>query len=238
MTDSVGPWQLVDRVHRVSLFADQGLASVTTPDGGTRLVFRGDRSIPAELRRGGRWAHIGDPDACLGHVFDAYQGPGGSRSKLFRVTTPTGAHYDYLHDLVGDEQFNNSFAAVSPDGQWLVSGEWGEVSRLLVFPAPVLNRSVSSTGGALQRVADIRLDKPVRNVQGAAFLDATTLLCSTDDPGTDLWPTPRQLLSIELPAPLAGTPATGRVSSLGLIPMTSVCKGRFEVEGMDYDRER
>ncbi|MGW7684357.1 hypothetical protein ACWGID_26675 [Kribbella sp. NPDC054772] len=31
---------------------------------------------------------------------------------------------------------NNSFAAVSPDVQWMVTGEWGTMDRLLVLPMP------------------------------------------------------------------------------------------------------
>ena len=81
----------------------------------------------------------------------------------------------------------------------------------------------------------IALDRPVRNVQGATFVDATRLLCSTNDPSADLWPTPRQLVQVDLAAPITGVAMTAQVTSLGELPTESVCPGVFEVEGIDYD---
>jgi hypothetical protein len=82
----------------------------------------------------------------------------------------------------------------------------------------------------------ITLDRPVRNVQGATFFDETRLLCSTNDADTDLWPTPRQLLQVDLAGPLTGAATTAQVTSLGELPTESLCPGTFEVEGIDYDR--
>lgn len=77
------------------------------------------------------------------------------------------------------------------------------------------------------------LPHPVRDVQGCDFTSATRLLCAADDPGTDLWPTPKQLSQVDLPRPLDGRAITGHVTSLGELPMQSLCSGTVEVEGID-----
>lgn len=230
----LGPWQLVGQSLAISAFADQGVATVTGPDGRSRVVLRGDSSVPGDLIAQG-WVHIGDPGGWGGYLVDAYQGNPGTQYKLFRLTTPTGATYDFVHQLVAGEQANNSFAAVTPDGQWMVSGEWWEMHRLLVFPSPTaLVGQWRYDLGVLPLAATIRLDHPVRYVQGCAFTSSTQLLCSSDDPGTSLWPTPYQLLQVTLPAPLDGRPTTAAVTSLGELPLVSHCHGTFEVEGIDY----
>ncbi len=230
---SVGPWQQVDQSSRLTITSGQGPASITT-GGHTTIVYRGNGSIPPRLYLQG-WRHVGDPGGHDGYLFDAYQGAANARAKLYEVTTPGGSHLDYVHPLAPGEAMNNSFAAVSPDGQWMVSGEWGTMSRLLVFPAPLLNPE-AATPGVLAQVGTIALDHPMRNVQGCDFVAAARLVCSTDDPGTDLYPTPRQLLQVDLPAGgLTGRPATAAtVSSLGALPMQSACAGTFETEGIDY----
>jgi hypothetical protein len=233
MVANLGPWQYVDRDRKLKVSANQGLTTVVGADGSRSLLFRGDSAIPDRLKNEG-WDHIGDPDSSHGYIFDAYQG--SATSKLFEVATPAGETFDYVHQLEGDEKFNNSYVAVSPDGQWMVSGEWDVMSRLLMFPTPILNPATVQTGGPLPIAAMITLDHPVRNVQGATFVHDTQLLCSTDDPDTDLWPTPHQLLQIDLPGPLAGAAVTAQVKSLGELPTESVCPGTFEVEGIDYDQ--
>jgi hypothetical protein len=230
---NIGSWKYIDRHHRLNAFSNQGLTTVVGKDGTTSLIYRGDYSIPRPVKSAG-WVHIGDPDSCQGYVFDAYQGL--ATSKMFQVTTPAGDHHQYVHPLEGDELMNNSYAAVSPDGQWMLSGEWGDMTRILMFPTPILNSSTPQTGGTLALAAMITLDHKVRNVQGATFVDATRLVCSTNDLATDLWPTPRQLLQIDLAAPLAGTATTAAVTYLGELPSESLCPGTFEVEGIDYDR--
>ena len=75
----------------------------------------------------------------------------------------------------------------------------------------------------------------MRDVQGCTFAGATTLLCSADDPNTDLFPTSKQLIEVDLPHALNGNDITGHVTSLGQLPLHSICSGTFEVEGDDYD---
>ncbi len=66
-------------------------------------------------------------------MLDAYQGIGSATAKLFVLTTADGTRHRYLHPLTPGELANNSFAATAPGGRWFVVGEWGTVSRLLVF---------------------------------------------------------------------------------------------------------
>ncbi|AZQ38854.1 hypothetical protein EJ357_39900 [Streptomyces cyaneochromogenes] len=223
-------WAQTGRAYTDTLGGGQGLAS--RADGS--LLYRGLASIPLDLRIKG-WNHIGDPDVARGHTFDAYQGPDTATSKMFAVTTPAGKRYEYVHRLNPGEKLNNSFATVSPDGQWLVSGEWGEQNRLQVFPAPLLNPSTPPTGGDLKEAWQITLDKPVRDIQGCDFVTDTRLLCASNDATGTLFPQIRPLLQVDLERKVDGQPVTGAVKSLFALPQRSVCTGTFETEGVDYD---
>ncbi|ANH94363.1 hypothetical protein A8713_26915 [Streptomyces sp. SAT1] len=228
---AAGPvWQETGTAHVDSLSGSQGLAS--RADGS--LVYRGLASVPLDLRVKG-WNHVGDPDVAQGHVFDAYQGADSATSKMFAVTTPGGRRYEYVHPLDAGEKVNNSFAAVSPDAQWLVSGEWGDQNRLQVFPAPLLNPSTPRTGGTLPQAPQITLDKPVRDIQGCDFVNDTRLLCASDDGSKELFPEDRPLLQVDLDHKLDGGAVTGHVTSLFALPQRSVCSGGFEAEGVDYE---
>ncbi|WP_439941134.1 hypothetical protein [Streptomyces sp. BBFR115] len=230
---AVPVWQETGTAYVDSLSGSQGLAART--DGS--LLHRGLASIPLDLRIKG-WNHVGDPDIARGYVFDAYQGADDATSKMFAVTTPAGKRYEYVHRLDAGEKVNNSFAAVSPDAQWLVSGEWGDQNRLQVFPAPLLNPATPATGGALAQAPQITLDKPVRDIQGCDFVTDTRLLCASDDGSKSLFPEDRPLLQVDLDHKLDGGPVTGHVASLFALPQRSVCSGTFEAEGVDYDAAR
>ncbi|WP_461077113.1 hypothetical protein [Streptomyces deserti] len=223
-------WVESGTAYTGTLGGGQGLAS--RADGS--LLYRGLASIPLDLRAKG-WNHVGDPDIARGHVFDAYQGADAATSKMFAVTTPAGKRYEYVHRLNPGEKVNNSFAAVSPDGQWLVSGEWGEQRRLQVFPAPLLNPSTPPAGGELKEAGQITLDQPVRDIQGCDFVTDTRLVCALNDASGILFPEIRPLLQVDLEHRLDGRPVTGAVTSLFALPQRSVCTGTFETEGVDYD---
>ncbi|WP_405592747.1 hypothetical protein [Streptomyces sp. NBC_01092] len=223
-------WTETGTASTDTLGGGQGLA--TRADGS--LLYRGLVDIPLGLRIKG-WNHVGDPDIANGYVFDAYQGPDTATSKMYAVTTPAGKRYEYVHQLNPGEKLNNSFATVSPDGQWLVSGEWGEQRRLQVFPAPLLNPATSPTGGGLNEAWQITLDKPVRDIQGCDFVTDTRLLCASNDATGTLFPEPRPLLQVDLPRKVDGQPITAAVKSLLALPQRSVCTGAFETEGVDYD---
>ncbi|HET6874054.1 MAG TPA: hypothetical protein VFH70_04710 [Acidimicrobiales bacterium] len=219
--------------------AGQGLVSVSGPSGSASIVYRGGLSIPLRLVRQG-WQHIGDPGAGgrnggpRNYVFDAYEGAAGSDSKLFEVTDPSGQPHDFVHRLVPHEAYNNSFAAVSPDGNWLVSGEWGSITRLLVFPAPLLNGTAPVTGprSDLELAGYIELGRyTLKSVQGCDFATDQILLCSSD--------ATKQILKIQLAKPLRGTgshisDSVRRLSVFVGLPLQSTCKGTFEAEGIDY----
>ncbi|MGW7065449.1 hypothetical protein ACWGII_04215 [Streptomyces sp. NPDC054855] len=230
---SPGGWQETGVSSVNSLTGSQGLAS--RADGS--LLYRGLASIPLDLRAKG-WGHVGDPDIAAGHTVDAYQGGDDAKSKMFAVTTPGGKRYLYEHQLDAGEKLNNSFAAVAPGNQWLVSGEWGDQNRLQVFPAPLLNSSTPPTGGALPQAGQISLDKPVRDIQGCDFVSGTRLVCASNDASKELWPEDRPVLQVDLERALDGKPVTGKVTSLFAVPQRSLCQGTFETEGVDYDSER
>jgi hypothetical protein len=222
-TSSLTGWQPVSSYPVSSWTGGQGLA--TTTDAGTSIVYRGLGSIPLRLYLQG-WDHVGDPGGYNGYIVDAYEGSSTATAKLFEVTTPSGNHYDFVHHFVaGTEMPNNSFAAVAPSGQWLVSGEWNQMNRLLVFPTPVVAQPASQT--ELRLAATITLNPSVSRIQGCDFIDSATLVCTSDT-------SPQQLLKVALDGPINGTAQNATVTSLGYLPLESVCTGTFEAEGIDY----
>jgi hypothetical protein len=148
------------------------------------------------------------------------------------VQSPSGVWSNYLHALESWEANNNSFAAVSPDAQWMVTGEWGTMNRLLVLPMPGVTATDPSKN--LPYASAIRLDHHVRDVQGCDFVTATQLLCSSDDPDGSLFGTTKPLLKVDLTGPVGSVDVTGHVTSLGRLPLQSGCSGEFEVEGIDH----
>lgn len=224
-------WTQVGHQTRVAITSDEGVATVRAPGAAARRYYTGVASVPADLFLQG-WNHIGDPDSAAGYVVDAIQTSGNvaatAHAKLFRVTRPDGGHVDYVHQDVAGEATNNSWAAISPDRRWMLSGEYGTMTRFLVFPTPLLNAATPAGGGALPLAATVTLDRPVTNVQGCDFRTPTRLLCSADDAAKDL-------LQVDLAAPLTGQNVTGRVTTLGPLPQHSLCSGTYEAEGLDYD---
>ena len=230
-------WSEVGNYDENTLGAGEGVATVvrSPQSGGTYELYRGIQSVPSSLNAQG-WSHIGDPDSIRGYVFDAYQGPSSGESKMFLVTTPGGTTYEYVHRLVRGELYNNSFDAVSPDGQWMVGGEWGTMSRLQIYPTPLLNHVTPRVGGALRLAGLIRLDHRVNDVQGCDFVTSTRLVCASDDSTRLLFPVEKPLLEVDLPGPLHGRTVQGHVVDLGPIPQQSTCGGStFEAEGVDFD---
>jgi hypothetical protein len=232
-TTGIAGWRLAGHYTENSLLAGEGVATVAGPGSAAHELYRGSGSIPAALNAQG-WTHIGDPDSYDGTVVDAYQGSGSGDTKMYLVTTPSGATYQYIHTLVPGELYNNSFVALSPGGQWMVSGTWGAMDHLEVYPAPFLNHETSPDGGPLDLAGSIRLDHEVYDVQGCAFTDATTLVCATTGERS-LFANPLPLLEIELRQPLDGGSVAGHVVDLGSLPEQSACHGTFESEGVDYD---
>lgn len=191
--------------------ADEGVASV---DG--HLMFRGYNAVLKQLPN---LEHVGDPDSRNGYVLDAYQGKPGATVKTFRWTAPDGTHVNWVHPLVSGEMLNNSFVAISPDGRWFVSGEWGPMRRLLVFPLPGA-QTISLAG-------TISLDAPLVNAQGCDFAATTLLICTSDGPVPEL-------VGVDLSHPLNGQPVTGTLRLLAQIPTVGKCfAGPFEPEGVD-----
>lgn len=230
LAQAVTGWSEVGRDSARALDESQGLATIVRPSG-TTIRYTGIGTIPADLNSQG-WNHVGDPGSAQGWYVEPYQRDDRG-AKLFRVQAPDGSWKNYKHALESWEANNNSFAAVSPDARWLVAGEWGTMDRLLVHPMP----GVVATDPAqnLPYAAAIRLDHPVRDVQGCDFQTATRLLCASDDPDGSLFGTTKPLLQVDLASALNGSDVAGHVTSLGQLPLRSGCSGNFEVEGIDFD---
>ncbi|MEU0255080.1 hypothetical protein ABZ299_21830 [Streptomyces sp. NPDC006184] len=230
---AAGTWTETGSDRADPLTESQGLASVEVPANSPNR-YTGIGTIPVGLSARG-WNHVGDPDATYGgYYIEPYQRDSGN-SKMFRVQAPGGTWSEYVHTLGPDEALNNSWAAVSPDGQWMLSGEWGTMTRLLVFPTPGANPSTSPSAN-LPQTGTVRLDHAVRDVQGCDFSGPTTLLCSSDDPDGSLFGLTKPLLRIDLSAAPDGTDVAGHVTALRQLPLRSSCSGNFEAEGIDYDR--
>jgi hypothetical protein len=230
----IAGWKAIGSYDESSLIASEGLATVDPPGGQPYLVYRGISSVPASLAAEG-WGHIGDPDSADGYIFDDYQGPGSGHTKMFLVTTPSGATIQYIHTLVPGEEYNNSFATISPDTQWMVGGEWDTMSHLQIYPTPYLNHRTSTQGGALPLAGYIQLDHKVNDIQGCEFTSTTTLICVSDDSTQKLFANQKPLLEVVLPHAVTGTSLPGHVIDLGSVPQKSTCTGTFEAEGDDYD---
>ncbi|MFG2439373.1 hypothetical protein [Streptomyces sp. NPDC048508] len=227
-------WNEVGSDRADPLTESQGLASVEVPANSPNR-YTGIGTIPVGVSSRG-WNHVGDPDTSPdGHYIEPYQSDSGT-SKMFRVQAPGGAWSEYVHALGAGEAPNNSFVAVTPGGSWMVSGEYGTMDRLLVFPTPGVNPA-GSPGANLPQVSTVHLDHGVRDVQGCDFVTSTRLLCSSDDPAGTLFGITKPLLQIDLTAEPNGTAdVTGHVTALRQLPLRSSCWGTFEAEGIDYDR--
>ncbi|MER5855091.1 hypothetical protein ABT131_05615 [Streptomyces sp900105245] len=231
---AAGTWTETGSDRADPLTESQGLTSVEVPANSPNR-YTGIGTIPLGVSSRG-WNHVGDPDASYnGYYIEPYQRDSGN-SKMYRVQAPGGTWSEYVHTLGPGEALNNSWDAVSPDGQWMLSGEWGTMTRLLVFPTPRINAATSPSAN-LPQVSTVRLDHAVRDVQGCDFAGPTTLLCSSDDPEGSLFGITKPLLQIDLSAaPNGSSDVTGHVTALRQLPLRSSCSGGFEAEGIDYDR--
>ncbi|WP_333737894.1 hypothetical protein [Streptomyces sp. IBSBF 2806] len=227
-------WTEIGSDRADPLTESQGLASVEVPAGSANR-YTGIGTIPLSVSVRG-WNHVGDPDATYGGYYvEPYQSD-SKGSKMYRVQAPGGAWSEYVHALAPGEALNNSWVAITPDSQWMLSGEWGTMTRFLVFPTPGANASTSPSAD-LPQASTVRLDHAVRDVQGCDFTGPTTLLCSSDDPAGTLFGVTKPLLQIDLSAqPNGGSDVTGHVTALRQLPLRSSCSGSFEAEGVDYDR--
>lgn len=229
-------WTQVTHYLEGTLGAGEGVTTVYPPGGSSSVLYRGVSSIPAGVAAEG-WSHIGDPDSTQGYIFDDFQsGASSPTSKMFRVTTPSGSSYEYVHQLVSGEEYNNSWDTVSPDTQWMLAGEWDTMSHFQIYPTPVLNHQTSATGGSLSLSGYVQLDHQVNDVQSCDFVNATKLICASDDNSQTLFPEQKPLLEVDLAHAVTGGDVAGHVVDLGPIPQTnSICSGTFESEGVDYD---
>ncbi|MGH3657775.1 MAG: hypothetical protein ACRDUA_14060, partial [Micromonosporaceae bacterium] len=207
----------------------QGLATIVR-DSGAEIRYTGFATIPAEVYSRG-WDHVGDPDSVAGWYVEPYQRADGGR-KMFRAQAPGGAWTEYAHTLPSWEARENSFVAIAPAGPWMLAGEWGTMDRILGYPTPGLHPA-ASPGADLPYAFSVRLDRPVRDVQGCDFFSPTVLYCSSNDPAGELYGITKPLLRVDLQRPLDGSDVSGQVTAVRQLPLSSGCSGEFETEGID-----
>lgn len=220
-------WTTAGYDHADALTQSQGLATIVRPSG-TQLRYTGVGTIPLPVRVEG-WDHVGDPDSVAGWYVEPYE-HAGATAKMYRAQAPDGTWREYVHALGADEAYNNSFDAISPDGAWMVSGEWNTMTRLLGFATPGLNPAAVA-GANLPTAFTVRLDHAVRNVQGCTFFSAQTLLCASDDAATDLFGMAKPLLRVDLARPLDGAGVTGHVTALRPLPCRACAPARSRSRG-------
>lgn len=223
-------WVTVGSDRARALDESQGL-TVIHRNGTVEYRYTGVGTIPVDVAARG-YNHVGDPDSAAGWYIEPYQRSDQS-AKMFRVQAPDGSWKEYVHPLASGEAYNNSWVAISPDGAWMLAGEWGTMDRILGFATPGLNPA-ATPGADLPIAFTVQLDHRVRDVQGCDFYSATVLLCSSDDPDGSLFGITKPLLEVDLAHAPDGTDVTGRVTALQQLPLSSACSGTFEVEGIDY----
>lgn len=235
LPDRAGRWRLLGWRPVPASGADQGVATLSLPGSRERLVFRGDGDVSGSLRARGWW-HVGDPGSAGGYLLAPYQGQPSRRAKLFVLTAPDGRRSNWLHRLAPGEMVNNSFVAIAPSRHWFVAGEWGRMTRLLVFPMPAHN-AAARPGRDLPLAATIRLSRQVRNLQGCGFASATALVCTANSPDAPVFGVSHGLIAITLAHPVNGRQMSGRPVLLGALPQVSRC-GQAETEGVDVHGDR
>ncbi|MGH3736171.1 MAG: hypothetical protein ACRDT6_11210 [Micromonosporaceae bacterium] len=231
---AAGAWVEVGSDRARPYDEGQGLATIER-NGGTEIRYTGFSTIPWDVANRG-WNHVGDPDSVGGYYIEPYQRDDNT-AKMFRVQAPDGSWAEYVHAVPGWEMGNNSYTAIAPSGSWMLAGEWGTLDRILGFPTPGIN-PIASPSKDLPYWFAVRLDRPVRDVQGCDFYTPTVLLCSSDDPAGELYGITKPLLRIDLERPLDGGDVAGRVTALRQLPLSSGCSGNFEAEGIDVHPDR
>lgn len=237
----LGPWRFEG--HSVGGFTrSQGLATDPALPGITLYswqlglewagpgghAFRRLLGTPLQLFFAG-YLHIGDVDAHGGRAYIPYENSGKGTEKAYGVMDlASGRILGWsVHQLEPGEAYNNSWVAVSPDGQWMVSGEWEDVTSFLVFRTADVGQA--SIGVAFR----VRLDTTLTLVQGCDFDGPVRLVChdNTED---------RRLLQIDLDRALDGSDVGARTTVLGSTPvdlavplLAGVCKNPTEAEGVD-----
>jgi hypothetical protein len=121
------------------------------------------------------------------------------------------------------------WVAVSPDGNWIVTGEWDLMKTVIVYRVRDL-----MSDHVIHREGEIPMDLPLRDIQGCDFDGPRVLVCASDDKDAG-----RPIYAIVLSGPLQGETLpelTAHVEYLFPAPVPEVqCNQPQEVEGDDVD---
>lgn len=237
----LGRWEFMS--HRAGPFTrSQGLATDPSSPGTTVYSWRlglertgpsghvtgRSFAIPFELLLAG-YLHVGDVDSHAGRIYLPYESDANETEKAFGVVdarTLRIAEWS-VHHVGPGETDHNSWVAVSPDGDWLASGEWDDMTSILVF-------AVEDLGNPEVDVAfRIRLTSPLDRVQGCDFAGPVQLVCLDDTEDRDL-------IQIDLARALDGLDVEGHPTALGGSPLDHAipwlapyCAMPTEAEGVD-----
>ena len=181
--------------------------------------------------------HLGDPDANGTLIYGALEdnsdpvvNPYHRGFVLFDAETLSIAGWANdpgRPDNPADEDC--PWAAVSPDGQWVVTGQWDPMQTVIVYRAEKL-----MSGHTVRPEAEIPMDMPFSDVQGCDFDGPRVLVCASDDADAG-----RLLYAIILSGPLEGDAVprlTAHVEAIFPAPVPEMqCTQPQEVEGVDVD---
>ena len=181
--------------------------------------------------------HLGDPDAYGPLVF------GGLEDNSAPVVAPYHRGFVVFDSetlsIVGWANDPGSanrpgdgdcpWVAVSPDGEWVVTGQWAPMLSLIVYRAMEL-----VSAHTVHQVGEIPIEPSISDIQGCDFDGPQVLLCASDNADAG-----RLIYSITLSGPLQGETLprlTGHVEPLFPAPVPEkVCDNPEEVEGVDVD---
>lgn len=247
----VEAWSLAADTLTTPGLHSQGLASL--PERGADVIaftsrYTLDRANGATIEKlasafptalaSQRFDHLGDIDGFAGQIYGGLEDNGEPYGERYHralvaydaeTLEPEAYAVDPgAPDAPGDG--DAPWVTVSPDGAWVVSGEWDPQDSLLVF-----RRDAILAGGEIETVVRIPLDVPLARIQGCDFDGPRVLVCASDDAATG-----KLVSAIVLSAPLGATvdlaSVTAHVEPLFpvLIP-PDVCGAEAEVEGVDVD---
>lgn len=241
----LGPWHLED--HTAGIFTrGQGLATDPTFPGITVYSwllglewagpsghpFRNLLGMPLQLLFSG-YSHIGDVDAHAGRLYVPYEADTSGTEKAYGIVDiASGRILGWsVHHTEAGETAHNSWVAVSPDGKWLASGEWEDMTSILVFRLADIGRPTIDVDSR------IVLDTPLTLVQGCDFDGPLRLVCHDNTAARDL-------LQLDLDRPLDGADVSARPTVLGSTPvdvaipwLAPFCTGATEAEGVDVSAD-
>jgi hypothetical protein len=227
----------VDGAAADTWYTSQFTIERTTADGSSLGV---NGSLPPSLIASGKYSHSGDPDVLDGRLVVPYEnkqfGPSDPPAKAWGVFDADSLQLlgTSRHVLDPGETSDDPWVTISPDGRWIVSGNYSPLGRLEVFPVP------AAPYADLPLASTVPVDDPPSSVQGCDFVDDTELVCASNDEASG-----QQVFTLSLDAPIGGGATEASITYRGPAPQAApllpspvgdACLETGEVEGVDAHR--